>query len=228
MTFAERVISFNKGLKIDVQLPHKIEVMNPFEHNPNAMRISSLFYQKYYSDTQSRKLILGINPGRFGAGVTGIPFTDTKRLKSHCEIEFPGAQTHEPSSVFVYKVVEEYGGSEAFFNRFYINSVSPLGFVQKNKRDTLVNYNYYDSKALTQKLLPFIKQSIVEQTDFGIDCSNCYCLGSGKNYQFLDQLNRKLKIFGKIIPLEHPRYVMQYKSKLMNKYVEKYLSVLGG
>ncbi len=34
-----------------------------------------------------RYLILGINPGRFGGGITGIPFTDPIRLQNICGIE---------------------------------------------------------------------------------------------------------------------------------------------
>jgi len=49
--------------------------MNPFRENPEALIVSGKFYKKYYNDNNPRFLILGINPGRFGAGVTGIPFT---------------------------------------------------------------------------------------------------------------------------------------------------------
>ncbi len=63
--------------------------MNPFKENPDALAISSAFYKKYYDDHRMRRLILGINPGRFGAGVTGIPFTDTKRLTEKCREVFP-------------------------------------------------------------------------------------------------------------------------------------------
>ena len=86
MTFAQQVIQFNSSLKLTTPLPANIAVMNPFAENPRALEISSQFYQKYYTDTKPRKLILGINPGRHGAGITGIPFTDTKRLKEFCDL----------------------------------------------------------------------------------------------------------------------------------------------
>lgn len=223
MTFAEKVISFNKNLEFKGELPDKVSVMNPFRENKNAFEISSAFYKKYYNDNNPRKLILGINPGRFGAGVTGIPFTDTKRLVEKCKIEFPELSTHEPSSVFVYQVIDAYGGVEKFYNDFYINSLSPLGYLIKNKKGNEVNYNYYDSPELIEKTKPFIVSTLKEQISFGIQTKVCFCLGTGKNYKFLQKLNNELQLFEQIIPLEHPRYVVQYKLKDTNKYIRKFI-----
>jgi hypothetical protein len=71
-----------------------------------------------------------------GAGATGIPFTDTKRLESDCaESKTPDIATHEPSSVFVYEMIKAYGGPKNFYgNDFYISSVSPLGFVMRDTK----------------------------------------------------------------------------------------------
>ncbi|MEB0249367.1 DUF4918 family protein, partial [Mucilaginibacter sp. 5B2] len=130
MNFADRVINFNKHLEYaGPALPANIRVMNPFkEEEGNALQVSSAFYKKYYSDDNKRHLIMGINPGRFGSGLTGVPFTDPKRLKSECDIEYEGKVTHEPSSVYVYEIINAYGGAEAFYNKFYISSLCPLGF----------------------------------------------------------------------------------------------------
>ena len=105
MTFAEKVINFNTALDLPLSLPGNIRVMNPFRENKDALEISSKFYQKYYNDLNQRRLILGINPGRLGAGVTGVPFTDTKRMEEKCGIKFNGITTHETSSVFVYDMI---------------------------------------------------------------------------------------------------------------------------
>jgi len=228
MTFAQQVIQFNSSLKLSTPLPANIAVMNPFAENKHALEVSSQFYQKYYNDTQARKLILGINPGRHGAGVTGIPFNDTKRLEEFCNLSIPDVSTHEISSVFVYEMIQQYGGVEQFYQNFYINSISPLGFVIKDKKGREKNYNYYDSKALTKVLKPFIIQSIKAQLAFGIDTETCYCLGTGKNYAYLSALNEEMDFFQHIIPLEHPRYIMQYKSKQKQFYIDKYLEVLKG
>lgn len=48
--------------------------MNPFREGEEIFSVSSSFYRKFYTDNTPRHLILGINPGGFGAGVTAIPF----------------------------------------------------------------------------------------------------------------------------------------------------------
>ncbi len=225
-TFAERVIEFNRNLKLDVKLPNGISVMNPFIENPEAMKISSAFYRSFYSDNMERRLILGINPGRHGAGVTGIPFTDTKRLAERCGLTIDGISTHEPSSVFVYEMIDAYGGPERFYSDFYINSPCPLGFVKTNDKGKEVNFNYYDSKELAAAVYPFMLRSIEAHIAKGLDTEVAYCLGSGKNYKTLDRINREQRYFGKLIPLEHPRFIMQYRSKQKQHYIDKYLEAL--
>src|ERR1044072_428990 len=89
-TFADRVKTFNRSLKLVTRLPPGVSVMNPFKESPLALRISDAFYEKYYGDNQQRHLILGINPGRFGAALTGVPFTDFKRLEQFCGISAEG------------------------------------------------------------------------------------------------------------------------------------------
>lgn len=223
-TFADKVIAFNKSLQFRGKLPSGIRVMNPFRENKASLAISSAFYKKYYSDNNRRHIILGINPGRFGAGLTGVPFTDPKRLAEKCGLHYPGPPAHEPSSVFIYNVIDAYGGSEKFYAGFYINSICPLGFTIKNSLGKEVNYNFYDSKALTAAVHDFMIQNIKKQIALGIDTDICFCLGSGKNEKILLRLNEKHGFFKKIIALEHPRFVMQYKSKYMQDYIDKYLT----
>jgi hypothetical protein len=101
MTFADRVIQFNQQLAyVGAGLPPGIRIMNPFREFAQTMGIAEQFYHKFYGDNDPRHIILGINPGRFGGGLTGLPFTDPKRLKSECGIDYDGKLTHEPSSVF--------------------------------------------------------------------------------------------------------------------------------
>ncbi len=225
MTFAEYVIRFNEHLHLEAELPENIRVMNPFRSSDEVREIASSFYRKFYSDQQPRSLILGINPGRLGAGATGIPFTDTKRLKSHCGLEST-FNLHEPSSVFVYEVIDAYGNPKSFYRQFYISSVCPLGFVRIDERGRETNYNYYDSAELTEAVLPFIIETLQTQIGFGIRQEKVFCMGTGKNYKFLKRLNDEHQLFGEVIPLEHPRYVMQYKSKQKRHYIDKYVNAL--
>lgn len=222
-TFADRIIEFNGKLEFNGTLPEGIRIMNPFRENDQIMPVSSAFYEKFYSDNRTRHLILGINPGRFGAGVTGVPFTDTKRLIDPCGIPFMGKVTHEPSSVFVYEVIAAYGGVREFYSDFYINSIFPLGFTIGDSTGKEKNYNYYDSKALTAAIYDFSIENIRKQISLGIETDKCFCFGTGKNEQFLQSINKKYGFFQEIIALEHPRFVMQYKSKFRQEYIEKYI-----
>jgi hypothetical protein len=70
----------------------------------------------------------------------------------------------------------------------------------------------------------FIIDNIMKQIDLGIDTSVCYCLGTGKNESFLQQVNAGHHFFQKIVALEHPRYIMQYKAKRKDEYIRKYLN----
>ena len=108
-TFADRVINFNTHLAYNDALPKGFDVLNPYMDNPETMEVMRAFYHKFYNDNRKRKFIIGINPSRHGAGVTGVPFTDTKRLESECGITMKSAHTHEVSSVFMYDMIKAYG-----------------------------------------------------------------------------------------------------------------------
>jgi hypothetical protein len=222
-TFADKIISFNKKVDFKGTLPKGISIMNPFKESKQPLKISSAFYKKYYNDFEKRYLILGINPGRFGAGVTGVPFTDTKRLLNECGFEFEGKATHEPSATFVYEVIHAFGGAEKFYKKFYIQSICPLGFTATNGKGKEVNYNYYDSKELTEAVYDFMIENIRKQIKLGIDTEVAFCFGTGKNEKFVKKLNDEYHFFKKIIALEHPRYIMQYKFNSKQLYVDKYL-----
>ena len=224
-TFAEKIIQFNRELSFRTKLPKGIGIMNPFQKNEEIIPIMESFYTKFYNDNSKRKLILGINPGRFGAGVTGIPFTDTKRLLELCDIKIESISTHEPSSVFIYELIEHYGGTSAFFSNYYINSICPLGFIEQNKNGTWVNRNYYDYRILFETMRPFIVSNLKKQIQFGIDTTVCYILGK-KNAKFFKLINDQEKLFDSIIIFDHPRYIQQYKSKYKDEYLSCYLEKL--
>jgi hypothetical protein len=217
MTFAAHILRFLKQLKIDQQLPVGVEVLNPYQ-DKSVYALCELFYNKYYGDDKSRRLILGINPGRFGAGVTGIPFTDPIKLEKFCGIPNSLQKKPELSADFIYKMITAYGGAESFYSKFHFSAVSPLGFVKDGK-----NLNYYDIRELEASLRPFIIETLTKTLNFGIDASVCYCLGEGENFKFLSRLNEEKKFFKKIIPLAHPRFIMQYRRKRVGEYVDEYV-----
>jgi len=226
MTFAEKVNAYNRRLNYTGTLPEGIRIMNPFRENDTVLPTSKLFYDKFYSDEDPRKLILGINPGRLGAGTTGIPFTDTKRLSSFCKIEIKDRSTHEPSSVFIYDMIHRYGGTERFYKDHFINSVCPLGFIRLNDAGKWVNCNYYDYPELVETVTPFMLSNLKKLVALGIDSRTCYVLGK-KNALYVERLNKGNKFFEEIKIIEHPRYIEQYRSKQRDEYIDKYLALLG-
>jgi hypothetical protein len=229
MTFADKVICFNEQLEYTgATLPPGIRIMNPFREFAQTIQISEIFYHKYYNDNNARHVILGINPGRFGGGLTGIPFTDPKRLKTECGIDYDGKVTHEPSSVFVYEMINAFGGPEAFYKKFYVNSLCPLGFTTIDDKGKEKNYNYYDSKPLATAVHSFIIDNIRKQINLGIITDVCFCFGTGKNESYLRKINDEHHFFKKIIALEHPRFIMQYKTASKQFYIDKYLAAFEG
>ena len=224
-TFGEKVIDFNRNLQYSDELPENFRVINPYLDNPETLDVMQQFYQKFYNDSNSRKFIVGINPSRHGAGVTGVPFTDTKRLESICGITMHSAHTHEISSVFLYDMISEFGGAAAFYKQFYINSPFPLAIVRKSKEGNWLNANYYDDKILFETVKNYMIASLKQHISLGLDTSEVYILGK-KNATFIQKLNKEANLFGNMKVLEHPRYIQQYKSKEKQLYIDKYILTL--
>ena len=224
-TFGDKVIDFNHHLNYLDALPENFRVINPYMDNPETMEVMQQFYHKFYNNSNQRKFIIGINPSRHGAGVTGVPFTDTKRLESACDIKMESAHTHEISSVFMYDMIAEYGGVNAFYSQFYINSPFPLAIVQRTKEGKWLNANYYDDASLFEMVKDFMILTLKKNISFGLATDEVYVLGK-KNTHFIEKLNKEAKLFGRLNVLEHPRYIQQYKSKEKQLYIDKYILTL--
>lgn len=217
-TWAERLFDFYTNLE-PAPLPGDIEWLYP-QKTETVQVLLKQFLDKYYCDNYDRRLILGINPGRYGAGITGINFTAPKQLRDECGIENP-FKGSELSADFIYKIIEAYGGAESFYSKYFIGSVCPLGFVQNGK-----NLNYYDNKELLQRIEPFIVKSLFQLVSFTRENQICVCIGGEKNFKYLFRLNEQHKWFKDILSLPHPRFIMQYKRKYLQDYIELYLQVL--
>ena len=220
MSFAQRVLDFNRNLQPDWKLPPHVELLYPYDRE-ETWRAMEAFYHQYYQDENPRVAIFGINPGRFGAGVTGVPFTDPIRLETECDINNDFKKKPELSSDFVYRIVNAWGGPEAFYRRFYITSLCPLGFTKDGK-----NYNYYDDKKLQRAVEPHIIDNIRAQISLGVSSQVALCMGQGKNMKYFEKLNEEHGFFKQVLPLPHPRWVMQYRRKRLEEFVELYLEKL--
>ncbi|MCS6928037.1 MAG: DUF4918 family protein [Saprospiraceae bacterium] len=221
MSFADRVVAFSQQLSIpNISLPDGIEWLYPYQQ-AETLRVMTLFYQKYYADDHPRLFIFGINPGRFGAGITGVPFTDPIRLESDCGIPNAFPKRQELSAQFIWQVIRTFGGPSHFCRYFYITALSPLGFVRGG-----INVNYYDDPRLLKAVEPFLLWNIRTQMAFGAYRHSAVCLGEGQNFRIFQRLNAEHGFFDSISALPHPRWIMQYRRKDVSSYVKKYLQLL--
>ncbi len=219
-SLADNLIHFYQNLQPLKNLPKGIEVLFP-QQNLDTMILVKKFFKKYFNDESLRRVMLGINPGRFGAGITGINFTAPKQLKENCGIVHSLKFSSELSAEFIYEVIEQYGGVKKFYRDWFIAAVCPLGFIKNGK-----NINYYDDKKLQSAVTSFIIDTLQEQLSFGFKTDYCICVGGEKNFKFLSNLNTEHNWFKKIIPLPHPRFILQYRRKQKDGYIHQYLSAL--
>ncbi len=220
MTLASKIINLNSSFLPQIELPSGVSLLYPYQ-SQQTLELSTSFYQKYYSDNNKRIVLFGINPGRFGAGLTGIPFTDPILLVETCGIVNDLPKKSELSAQFINQVIAAFGGPSHFYAQFYISSVFPLGFIKDNK-----NLNYYDINSLKKAVRPLVVEHIKQQLTLGISTQTAYCLGEGANYKFLAELNKEHGFFTSVVPLPHPRYIMQYKRKFIAEFVELYVKKL--
>jgi hypothetical protein len=194
--------------------------MNPYADRRIQSYVRT-FLNKYFSDNRERTLIIGINPGRFGAGITGVTFVDPVALADECGIQNDMPRRRELSSIFVYDVINHLGGPQRFYDRFFVSAVSPLGFTRGG-----LNMNYYDDRKLERAVTPFIVSSIEAQIALGCSRDRVIVLGRGQNAKFLTLLNDVHRWFGAVQALDHPRFIMQYRRKKLDAYIANYAEVL--
>jgi hypothetical protein len=193
--------------------------MNPYADRRVRVYVRS-FLDNYFSDNEPRTLVLGINPGRFGAGITGVTFTDPVALADECGVPNELPRRRELSSIFVYDAIHRYGTVRAFYKAFFLSALSPLGFTRDGK-----NLNYYDTPELRRLVTPFIVGTLRKQIAQGCRTDCAIVLGLGENRRFLEELNDRHSFFDRIEPLEHPRSIMQYKRRQLESYLSRYQQV---
>ena len=221
--FADQLSRFLTGFPQPPALPGQVVAHCPFGE-PAVHDLLHAFASKYYLDAAPpRVALLGINPGRLGMGRTGVAFTDPVALREICGIDnvLPRGRP-ELSTQFVYRVVEALGGPAEFYQHFFLGSIYPLVLLSKG-----LNHNYYDSPALIKTLWPDLQRSLRQQVaDFGLRRDVAVSLGR-RNGEFLTKLNKELGLFDKVVVLDHPRYLMQYRRRDIDANVAKYVETLG-
>jgi hypothetical protein len=219
MYFSTKAINYFCGINVPKSISNGIELINPYESD-EVKEIVKKFYSKFYKDSNDRLFIIGINPGRFGGGLTGIAFTDPVALRERCGIENTLGNRKELSSKFVYTVINHFGGVKKFFSGVFLTALYPFAII-KNKK----NYNYYDEKSLSDLLRLDMVQNIRKQIKLGGRSDYAILLGK-RNADYFFPINEEHKFFKKITVLEHPRYIMQYKLKQIDGYIKKYIGAI--
>jgi len=112
-----------------------IGVLSDFCNNKEVMLE---FYHRYIEPNEPKIVLCGINPGRRGAGQTGVPFFDFNSLSKI----LPNIERNdtEESAKFMYSIIKHFGVDD-FFKYFYLSNISCIGFYNLK---TGKNINYYE------------------------------------------------------------------------------------
>jgi hypothetical protein len=217
--FSDLAIKYFLSIRLPEKLPQDISVLNPYS-NREVKRVVKNYFSAFYNDSGTRIYLIGINPGRFGGGLTGISFTDPVALREHCKIENNLGSRKELSSKFIYLAAREFGGVNDFFSKVFLTALYPFALISGEK-----NLNYYDKKPLSDILKPQIIKNIQSQISFGARKDRAILLGR-KNAKYFEPINRDYGFFEELVVLDHPRYIMQYKLKKIDSYISKYLQAI--
>lgn len=215
-SFSERVYTFFSTLQFPIDTPQGVQVLNPYQ-NPQTLKLCKVFWERYYVANNPRVSVWGINPGRLGGGLTGIPFTDPIILHNVLNLPHPKEAVPELSAQFINKVIARYGGHQKFYSSLYLTGLCPLGFIKEGK-----NYNFYDEPLFAKSLEPFFETTVSQQISWGLRRDVAVCLGKGKLFALFQKLNEKYYWFEKLYPLDHPRFIMQYRRSKVEEYIEEY------
>ena len=174
-------------------------------------KIVDAFWDRYYARRVPRIVVCGINPGRFGAGKTGIPFLDFASLSQL----MPGVDRHdsEKSAAFFCQVIQSYG-SEAFFRDFYVTNVASVGFLRDGR-----NLNYHDLPAAAQAT---VEANFCEEMKM-VNPTQVISLGTAVQHTARKLLSPDIDCS---LRLPHPAWVATYRSRETEQWVSDYVEAL--
>lgn len=125
---------YNKIKNLNDLKQENIIVLDEFIKNEKVIR---RFYEENIDHNigNIKVVMCGINPGRYGAGKTGIPFIDFNSLSEL--LSNVQRNDSERSAEFFYSIIKNYGAKK-FYSNIYVTNICSVGF-EKDKK----NYNYY-------------------------------------------------------------------------------------
>lgn len=214
-TFGSRVMEFYESLERFRWATPEVALLSPIADDQRRQAMAA-FCSAYYDDDQSRVFWLGINPSRVRPTSTGVPYTDGFALFEKCGIVNDFSKSRELTADFFYQFIDAYGGAKPFYARHYAGAAYPLSILKKDKY-----CNYYD-KDLPEEVMASIPDQIRRQAGIG-HRGVLVIIGSGENSKVLKALNDELGIFSHVLVVEHPRYILQYKSAALQDFLAKFV-----
>lgn len=194
-------------------LSNNVNILSDFlDNKQNIIQ----FHERYIKNSKPKIVLCGINPGRFGAGLTGIPFIDFNSLGKM--LPFVESITSEKSAGFFFSVIQEFGIVE-FYKNFHVTNLSWYGFCKCNKGS---NVNYYDLRTDIQRYLIdiFVREIEYINPEVIIPLST-------QVYHELRALKESGEIKAEIGPrLNHPSWITTYRSRELSHWRNQYISVL--
>ena len=216
-TFGDRVLAFYDALVAFEWASADIALLSPVSASARREALAT-FCRSFYNDNSRRVFWLGINPSRVRNTSTGVPYTDGYALENYCNIHNDFSKSRELTADFFYRFVAAFGGPERFFSRHYAGAAFPLSVLRKDRY-----CNWYDS-GLPETIASSVPDLIEKQVEMGSN-GVLVVIGSGHNAKHLIRINTETNLFRKVLVVEHPRYIAQYKSKEIMRYVDKYCNV---
>ena len=200
-----------KSCILDVLENENISILKGFVNNIDNVR---LFYEKVYSNIRKNPIVFcGINPGRNGAGITGVSFFDNTSL-SKIITSVIDDNNPEPSANFIWNVISTYG-KEIFFKNVYLTNICWFGFIKSGK-----NFNYHE---LPESIQSKFFEGFIEEME-SVQPHIIVPLGK-KVYNDLIKMKQN-DIFNWNISdrLNHPRWC-NYPSRI-NLWTENYIKII--
>lgn len=178
-TIAEEMLTAARRLCEEVSRlrfgPPVTHVYNPLEYAWAPQRL----YIERYGATRKRVVLLGMNPGPFGMGQTGVPFGEVSRVREFLGIEAAvGRPAHEhpdrPVQGFactrsevsgsrVWGLVEDrWGTAASFFKEHYVANYCPLLFMEEGGKNRTPDKLAASERAALQAACDRHLQRVVE------------------------------------------------------------------
>lgn len=184
----------------------EINILDGFYEN---IKLVQRYYQTFYPTQEKRVVLCGINPGRNGAGKTGIPFIDFSGA-SHL-LSGIGQNDREQSAQFILSIINAIE-SNIFHKNVYMTNISWFGFIKEGRN---LNYNRLPSPLPTTFTESFIAEMDIVQPKIIVPLSI-------EVEKTLKQMKKDKRLNYRLAPrLPHPYYCSIGKRPV--KYKEVYL-----